>query len=379
MKIILIGGARPNFMKIAPLMQAIDKHNTMGTGENIRAMLVHTGQHYAYEMSQVFFRDLNLPRPDIHLGVGSGTHAEQTAKAMVELERIFAHEKPDLVMVVGDENSTLGAVLAAAKTGIPITHVEAGLRSFDRSMPEEINRILTDAVADYLFVSSPQAEENLKREGIAPGKIFMAGSVTADSLLYILSRVAESHMLKELSLEKGQYILVTLHRASNVDDKEVLFKLIQAFVTVSRRKPIVFPIHPRTKNSIEQYGLKRFLEEGNIRFLEPLGYLDFVQLEKNAALVMTDSGGLQEETTLLDIPCLTLREVTEWPITINKGTNTLVGNDTQRIVAAAESILSGSIKTGRRPAYWDGRAAQRIIACVAQAGRTRRPTDVAMP
>jgi UDP-N-acetylglucosamine 2-epimerase (non-hydrolysing) len=371
MKIILIGGARPNFMKIAPLMRAIQKYNENSLVEPIRPLLVHTGQHYAYEMSQVFFRDLSLPRPDIHLGVGSGTHAEQTAKAMVELERIFTHERPDLVMVVGDENSTLGAILAAAKIGIPVAHVEAGLRAFDRSMPEEINRILTDAVADYLFTSSPQAEANLKNEGIPSQKIVPVGSVSADSLLYILDHINESHILSDLSLAPGQYILVTLHRASNVDNKEVLFHLIQAFVRVSQRKPIVFPIHPRTRNSIEQFGLKRFLEEGNVRFLEPLGYLDFIQLEQNAALVMTDSGGLQEESTMLNIPCLTLREVTEWPITVSEGTNTLVGTNTQRIVTEAEKILGGLAKQGQRPIYWDGRAAQRIIACVTGVGRKK--------
>lgn len=319
MKVILACGARPNFMKIAPLIRAIGKHNASSEINLIEPILVHTGQHYDHEMSQVFFQDLELPQPDIYLGVRSGTHAEQTGKVMIEFEQVFFKEKPDLVIVVGDVNSTLAAALAAVKLHIPVAHVEAGLRSYDRTIPEEINRLLTDAISDYLFTPSPDANENLKREGIADEKIFLVGNIMVDSLLYNIGKAEESQILTRLGLDKGSYAVLTLHRPSNVDKKENLLRIIQAAQEISQRIPIVFPVHPRTRKGIELFEFMRFIKDEHIRLTEPLGYLDFLKLETNARLVITDSGGIQEETTVVNIPCLTLRDTTERPITISQG------------------------------------------------------------
>ncbi len=360
MKVILVCGARPNFMKIAPLLQAMDKFN-QEQGKYFEPILVHTGQHYDYEMSQVFFQDLELPRPDSYLGVGSGTHAEQTGKIMIEFEKVLFQEKPELLIVGGDVNSTLAAALVAVKLHIPVAHVEAGLRSYDRAMPEEINRLLTDTISDYLFTPSPDADENLSKEGIPQENIFLVGDVMVDSLLYNKAKAEQSQILSQLNLAKKGYALLTLHRPSNVDEKESLIKIIKALEEVSQRIPIVFPAHPRTRRNIEGFGFRGFFEDKHIYLIKPLGYLDFLKLEMNAKFVMTDSGGIQEETTVLGIPCLTLRNTTERPITIIQGTNTLVWNNTEKIIEEAFKILNGKGKKGNCPELWDGRAAKRIV------------------
>ncbi len=376
-KIILIAGARPNFMKIAPIYRAIKKYQ-----QSIKEILVHTGQHYDYEMSKVFFEDLELPTPDIYLGVGSGSHAEQTGQIMIKLERVLLQEKPDLVMVVGDVNSTLAGALASVKLHIPVAHVEAGMRSFDRTMPEEINRLLTDAVSDYLFTPSPDADENLKKEGIPESKIFLVGDVMVDSLLFNLEKARKSRILEKLGLRTslsdnrplaGDYSLLTLHRPSNVDDKDSFSKIITALTQITRRIPIIFPAHLRTKKQIEAFSLQHhfinFAANGNrpktisngVYLLGPVGYLDFLNLMINAKFVMTDSGGIQEETTVLGIPCLTLRDTTERPMTISQGTNVLVGNDPQKIIDEAFRILDGKRKQTRIYELWDGKTAPRVV------------------
>ena len=363
MKVILVAGARPNFMKIAPLMRAISKHNASSRGTPIKPVLIHTGQHYDYEMSQVFFQNLELTQPDIHLDIGSGTHAEQTGKVMIGFEEVLLREKPDLVVVVGDVNSTLAAALAAVKLHIPVAHIEAGLRSYDRTMPEEINRLLTDAISDYLFTPSPDANENLEREGIPPKKIFLVGDVMVDSLLHCKPIAEQSQILGQLGLSENNYALLTLHRPSNVDNRESLSKIMEALGEISRRIPIVFPAHPRTQKRLKEFDLLNHLPIANnqLCITEPLGYIDFLKLEMNTRFVMTDSGGIQEETTVLDIPCLTLRNTTERPITIIQGTNILVGNDTQRIIEEAFRIIDGNGKRGSCPELWDGKAAERIV------------------
>ena len=391
MKIINVVGARPNFMKIAPIIRAVKKHNdTIDSSQNdcseLDAILVHTGQHYDYEMSKVFFEDLDLPKPDIYLNVGSGTHAEQTGRVMIEFEKILSKEKPDLVIVVGDVNSTLACVLASVKLHVPVAHVEAGLRSFDRAMPEEINRLLTDAVSDFLFTPSPDADENLKREGIWEEKIFLVGDVMVDSLFYNLDRAQKSNILVELGLQEPNstdesqmltdYAVLTLHRPSNVDDHKALLDIIKALKRISNEIPIIFPIHPRTRKQIELLGFKDYfvdltnnesrITNNGICLLDPLGYLDFLKLMRHSKFIMTDSGGIQEETTVLEIPCLTLRDTTERPITITQGTNILVHNDTERIVAEASKILNGTVKKSSCPELWDGKTAERIVKVIAK-------------
>lgn len=377
MKVVLVAGARPNFMKIAPIMRAIAEHNASARNKSIDPVLVHTSQHYDYEMSKVFFEDLELPEPDIYLGVGSGTHAEQTGKVMIEFEKVLLEQKPDLVMVVGDVNSTLAAALAAVKLNIPVAHVEAGLRSFDRQMPEEINRLLTDVIADYLFTPSPDADKNLINEGIAKEKIFLVGNVMVDSLLFNKEKAARRSVLRHLGLGKGKYGLLTLHRPENVDHEGNLGRIAVALKEISQRVPVVFPCHPRTRKTISQFGMDDFFGLGDsyslrnvssnsVHLIAPLGYLDFLQLMINSKLVMTDSGGIQEETTVLNIPCLTLRDTTERPITISEGTNVLVGNDTRKIVDEARNILDGKGKRGSMPRLWDGKAAERIMNVLAE-------------
>ena len=384
MKIISVVGARPNFMKIAPLIRAIEKHNAqieintlnLNLDLNLNHLLIHTGQHYDYEMSQIFFQDLELPQPDIHLGVGSGTHAEQTGKVMIEVEKVMVDEKPDLVIVVGDVNSTLAAALAAVKLHIPVAHVEAGLRSYDRTMPEEINRLLTDTISDYLFTPSPDADENLRKEGVPQEKIFCVGDVMVDSLLYNKAKAEKSDILERLGLVISHqssvtnhqspikpYALLTLHRPSNVDDRQSLTRIMSALGHIAQRIQVVFPAHPRTQKRLKEFNLLPELPITNHQFLliDPLGYLDFLNLEMNSRFVMTDSGGMQEETTVLNIPCLTLRDTTERPITITQGTNILVWNDTSRIVEEAFNILDGRAKKGKCPQLWDGKAAERIV------------------
>ncbi len=354
MNLIQVVGARPNFMKIAPLFRAVARRGFA------RQRLVHTGQHYDAAMSEVFFRDLAMPAPDVFLGVGSGSHAEQTAAVLVAAEKLFSAERPDLVVVAGDVNSTLACALAAAKLGIPVAHVEAGLRSRDRSMPEEINRILTDQLAELLFTPSPDGDENLEREGVPGAKIRRVGNVMIDSLLAHLPAARRSGILGRLGLCAKGYGLLTLHRPGNVDDPAVLSRLLGALGELAREEPIVFPVHPRTRRRLSEFGLSA----AGLRLVEPLGYLDFLSLTDGAALVLTDSGGIQEETTVLGIPCLTLRENTERPITVEVGTNQLVGLDPRRIVAEGRRALAGDGKRGRIPDLWDGHAADRMAEAI---------------
>lgn len=356
MKILNIVGARPNFMKIAPI------HREMRNTPTIDPILVHTGQHYDEKMSKLFFDDLNLPEPDVYLGIGSGTHTQQTAKIMLAFEEVLEEYKPDLVLVVGDVNSTAACSLVASKMHIKIAHVEAGLRSFDRRMPEEINRMITDTLSDYLFVTEKSGMENLKNEGISDQKVFFCGNVMIDSLVYFLEKAKESPILSDLEINGDPYTLVTLHRPSNVDVKENLEKLMHVFEEISRHSKIVFPMHPRTRKMIDSFGLSsKAANIENLIITDPIGYLDFMQLMQNARLVLTDSGGIQEETTFLKIPCLTIRENTERPVTIEVGTNILLGSDPDKIVAAANDIFAGRLKEGSIPELWDGRAAERIV------------------
>ncbi len=357
MKIIGVVGARPNFMKMAPICRAIaESQHTM--------LLCHTGQHYDHNMSKVFFEDLGLPKPDIYLGVGSGSHAAQTAKIMAEFEGIVLEHKPDLVMVVGDVNSTLACSLVCAKLGIAIAHVEAGLRSFDREMPEEINRMVTDILSDLLLTTSEEAEPNLVREGVDAAKIHFVGNVMIDSLQHFLPLAAESTVLDELNLEERGYSLLTLHRPSNVDDPDIFRGILESIGEAGRRLPVLWPVHPRTRKMIETFGID--VESLGLRLVDPMGYLDFMRLMRDARLVLTDSGGIQEETTVLGIPCLTLRENTERPVTITLGTNRLVGTDPEAIREAIRDCFDGEAKPHSVPPLWDGHAAERIVGVLDQ-------------
>jgi len=377
MKVINVVGTRPNFMKIAPIIRQMRR-----SPATFKPILVHTGQHYDYEMSRVFFKDLELSEPDIYLEIGSGTHAEQTGKVMIEFEKVLIREKPDLVVVVGDVNSTLAAALSAVKLHIPVAHVEAGLRSRDREMPEEINRVLTDAISDYLFTPSPDAHENLRREGIPEEKIFFVGNVMVDTLLWSKEKARKSDILARLGLitkndsRAADYTLLTLHRPSNVDNKKSLKRILDALWEIQKRIKIIFPIHPRTRRKLREFGYQSFLsnsgqwdstiqslnwQTNSVILTPPLAYLDFLKLEMKAKLIMTDSGGIQEEATILGVPCLTLRETTERPVTVTEGTNVVVGNDGNRIIKEALKILGGERKRGKRPQFWDGGAAERIV------------------
>jgi len=356
-RIVNIVGARPNLMKIAPIIAEIRRF------PDIEPVLVHTGQHYDENMSDVFFRELNIPDPDYNLGVGSGTHTWQTAQVMLALEPLLIKLQPDCVLVVGDVNSTLAAALVAAKLCIPFGHVEAGLRSFDRSMPEEINRQLTDAVSDYLFTTSRDANENLRREGIPEHKIFFVGNVMIDTLHRFRSRAEALQLPSRYGLMPGHYAVLTLHRPSNVDSAGGLGEIVDALEVIQTRLPILFPAHPRTFERLKQFGLLRHLGAmSGIGLLEPLCYLEFLGLMAQSRLVLTDSGGIQEETTVLGVPCLTLRENTERPVTVSQGTNEIVGTSSKWIVEAVWRILDGGGKRGRIPELWDGRAAERIVA-----------------
>lgn len=353
----LIAGARPNFMKIAPLARAMDARK-----DEIRYRIVHTGQHYDRAMSDVFFEELGIPQPDHHLGGGGGSHAEQTAKIMVAYEKLCGEERPDRVLVVGDVNSTLACSIVAKKLQIEVAHVEAGLRSGDRSMPEEINRLVTDAISDYFFVTEPSGVEHLRREGHPEAAIHHVGHVMVDNVIYQKERLGRDAPVEGLSpafkAACPDYGVVTLHRPSNVDDAATLGRLVGALREISGRLPLAFPVHPRTRQNLEKFGI----DPGPaITFLPPLGYMDFLNLWKDARVVLTDSGGLQEETTALGVPCITLRENTERPITIEEGTNLLAGTDPAAILLAAEQVLDGRAKVGRRPELWDGRAAERIV------------------
>lgn len=353
--ILHVVGARPNFMKIAPVMRAIERAGFADVA------LVHTGQHYDAAMSDVFFTDLGMPRPDHFLGVGSGSHAEQTAKVMVELEKVLLAKKPALVVVAGDVNSTMAGAIDCAKLRIPCAHVEAGLRSYDWAMPEEVNRVVTDRICEILLTPSRDGDENLLREGTPKERIFFVGNTMIDSLLTHLPRAKETPTLRELGLEAGQYAVLTLHRPSNVDDPATFSRLLDGIQSVERRLPIVFPVHPRTRKQLETFGLgARLGAMKGLRLVEPLGYLEFLALTSQARLVLTDSGGIQEETTALSIPCLTLRENTERPITITEGTNVLCGTDPEVIRREAERALGDDGRRGRVPEGWDGKASDRI-------------------
>jgi len=363
-KILSVVGARPNFIKISPIV------NELRRVEGVTHVLVHSGQHYDDGLSLAFFRDLRIPEPDVNLQVGSGTHAWQTAEIMKRLEPVLVEQNPDLVLVVGDVNSTLAGAMTAAKLGFRLAHVEAGLRSFDRSMPEEINRKLTDAVADILFASEESGVQNLRNEGVPAERIFLVGSVMVDTLFEHLNGARNSPMLVHLGLvdENGKpldYVLVTLHRPSNIDSSGMLGKIASALEDLSDELPVVFPVHPRTRQRLEQLGIHatnhKAGEGHGPMLLEPLGYLDFIGLMDHARLVLTDSGGVQEETTALGVPCLTLRENTERPATVSYGTNQVTGADPARWLPAARSILKGNYKKGSGVPLWDGRAAKRIV------------------
>ena len=356
MKIVHVVGARPNFMKVAPIMRAMDKH-----ADEFEQVLVHTGQHYDSSMSRVFLEELDLPEPSINLGVGSGSHAEQTARIMTDFEPVLLEYKPDWVFVVGDVNSTLACALTAAKMGTKVAHVEAGLRSFDRTMPEEYNRLLTDQIADLLFSPSRDADENLLREGVEEGRIHVVGNVMIDTLVHLLPRARglwDEHI-------PDRFVLVTLHRPQNVDGYDSPRELVSVLEEIAREVPVIFPVHPRTRRRLIEIGLGHLLS-GNrrLRIIEPLGYLEFLAMESRAALVVTDSGGVQEETTYLGVPCLTVRPNTERPVTVTHGTNRLVSNDSEQLLKAMrESLADRSGPTTKRqpPELWDGHAAERIV------------------
>lgn len=367
-KIIILVGARPNFMKAAPV------YNELKKIKKFKTFIVHSGQHYDREMSKIFFDELKLPKPKIYLGVGSGSHSAQTARVMVEFEKVCIKEKPDLVIVVGDVNTTLAGALAAAKLCIPVAHIEAGLRSFDRTMPEEINRLLTDQISDFLFTTCKDANNNLLHEGIPEHKIFFVGNTMIDTLMKHLSVARKLKVQEKLGLGRVRFGILTLHRPSNVDDKRVFQEILDAVSNISRIIPIIFPVHPRTYNLIDDDMEFLVYDDGfkkGIMFIEPIGYLEFLSLMDKATIVLTDSGGIQEETTILGIPCLTIRNNTERPITITQGTNKLVGTNPERIVREALKYLSlsSSLKRGgkkvklkpKKPMYWDGKAAQRIV------------------
>lgn len=357
LKVINVVGARPNFMKVAPIVAAMKQRPT-----KFLPLVVHTGQHYDASMSDSFFRDLDLPQPDTHLEVGSGSHAAQTAAVMERFEPVVLDEKPDWVLVVGDVNSTIACALVCVKLGVKVAHVEAGLRSRDRSMPEEINRLLTDQIADLLFTPSHDADENLLAEGIPRERIRFVGNVMIDSLQRNLARARELPTRSQLGLS-GDYALLTLHRPSNVDLRDSFEPILDALEVIAANLPIVFPVHPRTRKTISELGLSgRFAAIKDLRIIDPLGYLDFLNLSSGARLVLTDSGGIQEETTALGIPCLTLRENTERPITVEMGTNVVVGTDPAKIINAASAALNGSAKkTTQQPPLWDGRTSERIL------------------
>ncbi|MBA3765894.1 MAG: UDP-N-acetylglucosamine 2-epimerase (non-hydrolyzing) [Acidobacteria bacterium] len=360
LKVLNIVGARPNFMKVAPIVEAMKRRE----GE-FMPLLLHTGQHYDEGMSEAFFRDLGLPQPDVYLGVGSGTHAAQTAAVMQTFEPVVLSSRPDWVVVVGDVNSTLACALVCSKLGIHVAHVEAGLRSRDRTMPEEINRLLTDQIADLLLTPSEDADANLLAEGIPPERIRFVGNVMIDSLFNQLERASHSTVREDLGIAGRDYATLTLHRPSNVDERAAFERILDALAEISQRLPIIFPVHPRTRARITEFDFTDRIESlKNLRLVEPMGYLDFLRLYSGARLVLTDSGGIQEETTALSIPCLTLRENTERPITVEMGTNKIVGTDTSRITMAAFAALDAARDTqqpARVPPLWDGHTAPRIL------------------
>lgn len=373
-RIVCVVGARPNFMKIAPILAELQRH-----ANRVEALLVHTGQHYDAAMNTQYFDALGIPAPDVNLGVGSGSHAVQTAEVMMRFEAVLDSHPADAVLVVGDVNSTLACALVAAKKHIAVIHVEAGLRSGDRAMPEEVNRVLTDQLSDLLFTTEEKAAENLQREGIAAGRIHFAGNVMIDTLLHNLPSAIP---MATLAAEAGRpgfgaggrgYAVLTLHRPSNVDDPVQLRALLETMVRIGARTPLLFPLHPRTRGMIARFGLDGLLDTPGILTLPPMGYLQMLGLMRDATVVLTDSGGIQEETTALGVPCITLRENTERPVTVEEGSNTVAGTDPARIMAVYEALLDGGGKAGRVPRYWDGKAAGRIAATLLDWLDARRP------
>lgn len=352
MKIVSVVGARPNFIKVAPVMQAMAKRL------DIKQVLIHTGQHYDDNMSELFFKELGLLKPDVNLGVGSGSQAWQTAQIMIRFEEVALKEKPDMVLVYGDVNSTVAAALVCSKLLIPVGHVESGLRSFDRTMPEEINRLLTDQIAELLFTPSKDGDENLLREGVPKEKIHLVGNVMIDTLIRLLPK-AQGEELKAELVGNRNYALVTLHRPSNADEPEMLSNVMATLEEISHDLPVIFPVHPRTKKKISEFGF-HIAKNGRLNLIDPLGYLDFLGLQKRAMVVITDSGGIQEETTFLGIPCLTVRYNTERPITAEMGTNVIVGQDMKRLKKEVYNVLDGNAKKGKVPPLWDGKASERI-------------------
>lgn len=369
-------GARPNFMKIAPIAEAIRRYNDMNLSPQLHSILIHTGQHYDRGMSELFFEELGIPAPDYELEVGSSSHARQTAEIMIRIEPVLLEVKPDYLLVVGDVNSTIASALTAKKMGIMVVHVEAGLRSFDETMPEEINRILTDAISDLLFTTEREATANLIRQGVNEQRIYFVGNVMVDTLLRNRERAERSDVLRRLGLsdsrpEHSRYALLTLHRPANVDDAPRLKLILEAIDKLSSELPVVFPVHPRTAERIAK--IAGVMGENIIR-TAPLGYLDFLKLMAHAAVVLTDSGGIQEETTVLGVPCLTLRENTERPVTISEGTNRLVGANKSAIIAAARDVLNNGLVPRRVPELWDGKAARRVVEAVC--GHARKCRDI---
>ncbi len=368
LKLICVVGARPNFMKIAPIMAQLNRPDS-----KFAPFLVHTGQHYDADMKHSFFDQLGIPEPDVDLEVGSGSHAVQTAEVMKRFEPVVDEQNPVAVLVVGDVNSTIACALVASKKEIPVIHVEAGLRSYDRKMPEEINRVMTDQISDLLFTTERSAEQNLVKEGIGAERIHFAGNVMIDTLLNNLKRsvplkelVAKAENLKQVIESDRGYALLTLHRPSNVDDKAVLQRLLMEVAEISQLLPVIFPIHPRTANKIKEFGLSSLIERPEICRMGPLSYLELLGAMSKAKLVLTDSGGIQEETTALGVPCITLRENTERPITVDEGTNTIVGTDVEKIRQVVAETLKTGGKTGQVPEFWDGKAAIRIVAVLEQ-------------
>ncbi len=359
-KVISLVGARPNFIKIAPLHKAFRTLHP-----EIDHKICHTGQHFDENMSKIFFEELELPRPDFYLGISGGSHTSQTSRIMLELEKVMEEEKPDLLVVPGDVNSTLAGSLVASKMGIPLAHVESGLRSFDRTMPEEINRMVTDVLADYLFVSEKSGLVNLKKEGISDEKVFFVGNIMIDSLVHYLPKARETDMPGRMGLEEGSYILGTFHRPSNVDARAHLKGLFDMLNELAAERKLVFPIHPRTRKNMESFGLLSTLNP-NILLTDPIGYVDFLSLILHAKLVITDSGGIQEETTWLGIPCITVRDNTERPVTTEIGTNILAGTDFENVKKHAFRILDGEKPSGEVPELWDGKTAERIVEILSE-------------
>lgn len=359
-KVISVVGARPNFMKVAPIHRAFEKYR-----DSVEHMIVHTGQHYDEKMSDRFFRDLEMPHPKHFLGAGSGSHAKQTAKVMKEFEMVLEDESPDLVIVVGDVNSTIACALTAVKMGIKVAHVEAGLRSYDRTMPEEINRIATDAICDYAFVTERSGTENLLKENHDPGGIFFVGNTMIDSLKHAQQKAARIKTAASLGLQPRGYVLVTLHRPSNVDDVKQLTMLMEVFERIAERTKIAFPIHPRTRKQLQHFGLEeRALKIKGLMMTEPMGYTEFLSLMTDADMVITDSGGIQEETTVLGVDCITVRTSTERPVTVEQGTNILISPSREAIIGTVNDYLDGKRKSGTIPELWDGNAAERIADIV---------------